>query len=509
MSVNAMATETVAVYLRKSRSDEGLDALRNHKAVLTRLAEQNGYQFDLYEEIGSSVSLDAREKMNELLDNVEKYSKVLVMDLDRLARSIVVMEEIKEKFKYYGVQIMTPNQTIDLNNESNEMLMDFQSVLAKAEYQQIRKRMQIGKVEGARQGYWVNGVAPLGYLYDKNSRKLVINEQEYPLVRELFKMALLNMSFQEIAVNLNVRGYRTRLGNHFSVDSVKTILINRAYVGDVIYRQKSKVRGGSDTVIVSHGCHPAMITETDFLEIQRLIQNRRTNVGKTATYVKSMVQGLCYCGQCKKKIGINVMSSRGKDRSGEYYTKGCFRTDDLGQHPCSNKAMKVSDIESAVMFGIKFHREKLEDRLKYLLNSDNSGAEQEIHDAISMAQAEIKKIEGRLKRLLDVYLDGELDKPTYAKKKTEQEEQIQHLKDDVRRNELRLNSLDTDAQVDRLKKALYALDTFGRLDVQEANRFLQTIIKRIEITVKPDAKSMMRRAKQEPKVRVIWIDEMA
>jgi site-specific DNA recombinase len=505
-----LGTELVAIYLRKSRSDEGLDALKNHKAVLTRLAEQNGFKFDIYEEIGSSVSLDARERLNELLDNISKYSRVLVMDLDRLARSIVIMEEIKEKLKYHGVKILTPSQEIDLNNESNEMLMDFQSVIAKAEYQQIRKRMQLGKVEGARAGYWVNGVAPLGYQYDRNTRKLVINEQEYPLVRELFKMGLQNMSYQEIAVNLNIRGYRTRLGNTFSVDSVKTVLVNRAYVGDVIYRKKSKVKGGQDTVIVSHNAHPAIIDETDFLEIQRLIHNRRTNVGKTKSYVKSMVQGLCYCGQCGKKLTINVMSKRSpKDRTGEYYVKGCNRSDDLGQYSCSNRSMKVDDIEKVIVQAIRAQREAIEDKVKHLLSSDNSGLEAEVQGSIKMAQVEIKKIETKLERLMDVYLDGDLDKPTYLKKKAQQEEQIQHLKDDVRRNELKLNNLDTEAQVERLKKALYALDTFERLEIQEANRFLQTLISRIEIIVKPDTKSIMRRAKKEPQVKIYWTEEMA
>lgn len=502
---NAVTTEIVAIYLRKSRSDEGLDALRNHKAVLTRLAEEKGFQYEIYEEIGSSISLDARESMNDLLKNIGKYSMVLVMDLDRLARSMSVMDEIKDTLRYNNVKILTPANTYDLNNESSEMMMDFQSVIAKAEYQQIRKRMQIGKVEGARQGYWVNGVAPLGYSYDKKARKLVINEQEYPLVRHIFKMALENKSYTEIGVNLNLRGYRTRLGNMFAPDGIKTILTNRAYVGDVIYRRKSNIKGGQDTVITAHNAHPPIISEADYLEIQRLIQNRRTNIGKTQTHVKSMVQGLCYCAYCGAKLSIQVM---GKDHAGEKYIKGCWKVDGFGER-CSNKSIKSEIVEQVIVDALQSQKDKAEKEVKALLKADTSSLEADIRKALTMAQNEIKQIEEKNKRLLDLYVEGDLEKEVYLKKKAQYVEQIDFLKNDCKRLELKLSSLDVDAQVDRLKRVLYALDNFDRLELDEANRFLQTLVKRITIKVAPDTDSIYRRAKAEPEIAVEWMEEMA
>jgi site-specific DNA recombinase len=498
ITYNAMPTKKVAIYLRKSRSDEGIEALRNHKAVLTRLAEGRGFEYEIFEEIGSAISLDIRDELNRLLSRLDEFSHVLVMDIDRLSRSIADMEGIKKQLQYHNVKILTPTQEIDLNNESQEMVMDFQSVIAKAEYQQIRKRMRIGKIEGARRGHWVNGVAPLGYKYDKKIKKLVINEQEYPLAREIFTLALKNMSYREIAINLNMRGYRTRSGNMFKDASIKAILINRAYVGDVVYRQKSKVKGGQDEVVIYPNAHPAIVTETEWLEVQRLIQSRRTNVGKTATFVKSAIQGLVYCGCCGAKLTID--SSKG-----ETYIKGCWRTDAFGNR-CPNKAIKAKVIEKEIVKGMRAYRDMVEERVRQLLNFNDSGIKDELIAKMEGIKEEVKRQESILKKLLDSYLEGIIDKDMYMAKKKEKEDAVKLLKDDIRRIELQLDSMDVSKQVSKLKQVLFGLDSFENMEIQEANRLLMTVIKRIEYKRLPDKSNGYRRAKHETELKIEWVE---
>ncbi|MGG4037879.1 recombinase family protein [Heyndrickxia ginsengihumi] len=488
----------VAIYLRKSRSDEGLDALKNHKSVLTRLAESKGFDYDIYEEIGSSViSLDYREQLNLMLANLDQYSHILVMDLDRLARSLVVIEEIKEKLKYHQVKLMyATGQEVDFSRDTDEMVADFQSLIAKQEYNQIRKRMKIGKIEGARKGFWVNGVAPLGYSYDRNIRKLVINEDEYPLVKEIFSLASKNMSYQEIAINLNMRGYRTRQGNLFHSYSIKAILMNRAYVGYVTYRQKSKVKGQPDEVIATPNSHPAIITETEWLEIQKLIQNRRTNVGKTGKVTKSFVQGLVYCGCCGAKLTINSPRSRS-----DIYIKGCSRVDGFG-HRCPNKSVKVQELEDFIRIYLMEYRNKLEVKAKQLLQMDTSEIKKELQAKRNMIEAEISKQEGMIAKLLDSYLEGIISKDIYQAKQVEKLAQIQLLKDDSRAVELQLEGLNVDRQIQKYKDMILTLDRFHTLDVTLANRVLITLIKRIDYKRLSDTSQVYRRAKLESEYKI-------
>lgn len=65
----------VAIYLRKSRGDEET-SLEKHRMQLLELAHRNHYVFDqddVYEEIGSSDSIDSRPEFKRLLDNIKKY----------------------------------------------------------------------------------------------------------------------------------------------------------------------------------------------------------------------------------------------------------------------------------------------------------------------------------------------------------------------------------------------------------------------------------------------------
>lgn len=483
----------VAIYLRKSRADEKADALANHRAVLIRLAESKGFEYDVYDEIGSSVSLEWRTELDRMLKNLHEYSHVLVMDIDRLARNLAAMETIKERLRYNNVKILTPNQEIDLNVNASELMMDMQSVIAKNEYLTIAKRLSIGKVEGARKGHWVNGVAPLGYSYIKAQRKLVVNETEFPLVREIFSLALKNMSYMEIAINLNLRGFTTRQGNDFSQASIKAILTNRAYVGDVVYRKKSKIRGVPDEVIVSHNCHTAIVSESEWLEVQKLIKNRRTNVGKVTTVVRSAIQGLIYCGCCGAKLTVTV------HKGGELYIKNCWRVDSKGIR-CPNRSHKVKTVEEAVVAEIMKYREQAVKEAMDLLNVDNTAKRQQLQDKIKSIKESINSAEAVIERLLEGYLTKVISESIYVKKQKEKEAALSVLKDDLRSAELDLEGLDSEVHVHQLKEVIRMIDNYGVLDVQQANRFISRLVKSVTITVLPDESSVYRRAKSEATV---------
>lgn len=491
----------VAIYLRKSRAEEKAEALANHRAVLTRLAESKGFEYDIYDEIGSSVSLDWREELDALLKRLDDYSHVLVMDIDRLARDLSSMETIKDELKYHNVKILTPSQEYDLNLESSELVMDFQSVIAKAEYHQTKKRMQIGKVEGARRGHWVNGVAPLGYNYDSKQKKLVLNEQEYPVVKEIFRLATNNMSFMEIAVNLNLRGFKTKKANDFTQASVKTILNNRAYVGDVVYRQASKIKGGEDEIIITHNCHPAIVSELEWLEVQKLIHSRRTNIGKVATIVRSAIQGLLYCGSCGAKL--TVYQTKGRQGEPELYVKGCWKVDAHGKK-CSNKAVKLKSVEAVVFAEVSKLKDVLIERAKSKLTVDNSALKVELQEKIALIEAEVKKQEDIASRLLDSYLEGIIDKEIYTAKKAQKEQAMKVLQQDKRLYEIKLEGLDESKQVAKLKSIIMVLDNFSSLDVQEANRFLMTFISKIIVTAKPEEDTVYRKSKTDTTIEVVF-----
>ncbi|MEH7117190.1 recombinase family protein [Neobacillus vireti] len=496
-----MTARKSAIYLRKSRAEEGIEALKTHKQVLSRRAAELGLEVDIYEEIGSSVSMEVRDELNRMLARIEEYENVLVMDIDRLSRSLADMEYIKNLFIEKDVKIVTPNQVIDLSIEAQNMMVDFQSVIAKAEYQQIRKRMRIGKLEGARKGHWVSANTPLGYEYDRKTKHLKPNAIEMPLVREIFNLALENMTPTQIARELNDRGYTTRKGNPFSSDGVLSILTNQAYIGYVIYRENPKVKARKATEVITPNSHTAIISELDFLEVQRLIQSRKKNHGRNTLILRSFLQGLVFCKDCGRQMPVVYHRVGSGGRKSESLVFGACRGG------CDNQGIACQEVEREIVIHLKALRNSLEGKLKTLRATDTSSLEKDLQTLIKQHKENIKKYEKRLDNLLDLQLDGEISKEQYANKRAKIENDLQKSKQEIKRLELSIASLDTETQQEKIRYAIKMLDNIRLMPIEEANRFLKSIIGKIYYS-RPKAKGIYRRAKAEAEIIVEPIEAM-
>ncbi|KUP06192.1 hypothetical protein Q75_09690 [Bacillus coahuilensis p1.1.43] len=135
-----------ALYIRKSREGEGGadETLHTQRETLLRLAEQNGYKNpDVYEEIESSIDWN-RPKLSELILAIEqgKYDRILVTHIDRIGRDIGLLDNIKKLCIEHDIVIETPDNVIKFDDENQELLFGFSSVLSDYEYKRIRHRLQ-------------------------------------------------------------------------------------------------------------------------------------------------------------------------------------------------------------------------------------------------------------------------------------------------------------------------------------------------------------------------------
>lgn len=101
-----MGLEKYCIYIRKSRKDmeaeergEG-DTLARHEAALMDLAHKMGLHITaIYKEIVSGETIAARPVMQQLLNEIEQnvWSGVLVMEIERLARGILLTRELSRR----------------------------------------------------------------------------------------------------------------------------------------------------------------------------------------------------------------------------------------------------------------------------------------------------------------------------------------------------------------------------------------------------------------------------
>ncbi|MBQ6205677.1 MAG: recombinase family protein, partial [Oscillospiraceae bacterium] len=311
MNLNGM---TAAAYLRKSRAEESMSAtevLARHRETLERYAADNGIRIaETYPEVASGESLYARPKMLKLLEDVEagKYDCVLCMDMDRLSRgSMRDQGLILDAFKASGTLIVTPEKVYDLTDEADEEYAELKTFLSRREYKIINKRLRRGLRQSIEDGCYIAN-APYGYRRAFAGRKptLEIVEPEARFVRMMFELYAAGYGCVSIARQVNALGARPRRAAEFSRGSVKKILDNPAYIGKVVWNQKSRVGGNGKRVavrnpkekwLIADGLHPAIV-DRELWDKARSVAEGRYYPSKNDGTVKSPLSGLVLCENC-------------------------------------------------------------------------------------------------------------------------------------------------------------------------------------------------------------------
>ncbi|MFE4350195.1 recombinase family protein [Peribacillus butanolivorans] len=487
----------VALYVRKSREEVGgaEETLHNQRETLVRIAEQKGYSYDLFQEVESSINWN-RPELAKMIASIEdgKYDRVLVTHIDRIGRDIGLLDDIKKLCIEHEIVIETPDNVTKFDDENQELMFGFTSVLSDFEYKRIRHRLQKGKYDAvAINNKWIGSIAPIGYTWDKNSKKLLINEDEKKIIRKMVELALLGYSSRQIADKVNKLGYRSRKGLPFKTDRVLAILQNRVYLGESKYNSKRLKK-----TAVAKGTHKSIMTGEEFSQIQALFTSRRSKENLQSLGIKSPVNKLLVCGVCGKGMTIqlnNKVRKTGRNYS-FYQIRPCRHQIDLDTK-CHNGGVSVYKVENAVIEALKMYKLELGQSLVSLLAEDTSGIENSLSTTLEGLKAVLAKQDRKAKRLLDLYLDEELDKQSYQQKKQTLEDTISSLKNELCTVSNKLDSIDASAQVNKVKGIIEMVDNFEDLELEEQNATLKLIISGIVFTKTAETNN-------EPKIDIHW-----
>ncbi|MFJ7510035.1 recombinase family protein [Peribacillus simplex] len=487
----------VALYVRKSREEEGgaEETLHNQRETLVRIAKQKGYSYELFQEVESSINWN-RPELAKMIAGIEggKYDRILVSHIDRIGREIGLLDDIKKLCIEHEIIIETPDNEIKFDDENQELLFGFSSVLSDYEYKRIRHRLTKGKYDAvAIKNRWIGSTPPLGYTWDKNTKQLYVNPEEKKIVRKMVELALLGYSSRLIADKVNKLGYRSRKGNQFKTDRVLGILQNRVYLGESKYNSKRLKK-----VAVAKDTHEAIITEQEFNQIQALFKSRKSKENLQSLGIKSPVNKLLVCGVCGKGMTVqlnNKVRKTGRNYS-FYQIRPCRHQIDLDTK-CHNGGVSIYKVENAVLEALKLYKQELEQSLISLLAEDTSGLENSLTSTLEGLEVDLAKQERKAKRLLDLYLDEELDKQSFQQKKQTFEDIISALRNEISIVRFKLESIDASAQVGKVKGIIEMIDNFEEMELEEQNATLKLIISGIVFTKTAETNN-------EPVIDIKW-----
>jgi site-specific DNA recombinase len=341
-------------------------------------AEQHGYQVPrerVFEDEGFSGAYLERPGLERVRDLATEgqLEAVLVHSPDRLSRKYAYQVLLIEELARQGVDTVFVKAP-QTDSPEDQLVLQFQGMIAEYERAQILERSRRGKRHRARQGdVSVLSGAPYGYHYVRKSDEAAayyeIIEAEAAVVRRVYAAYTVEgLSIGAITRRLNEQDVATRSGTaRWERSTVWGMLRNPAYKGAACFgktriapRQRVtrplRLRGGfaqadsagherprEDWIEVAV---PAIVSEATFdLAQQRLQKNKR--FAPRRTIEPSVVQGLVHCHKCG--YAMYRTSTRTSARKIYYYR--CLGSDawrHLNGALCDNRPVRQELLDEVV-----------------------------------------------------------------------------------------------------------------------------------------------------------------
>jgi site-specific DNA recombinase len=300
----------------------------------------------VYRDEGKSARTDDLAKRPEFLRMLEDaeaglFDVVIVHKLDRFARNLRVTLETLDRLNRCGVGFVSISENMDFASPIGKVILATLAAFAQYYSDNLSFETKKGKAERKAQGLY-NGLLPFGIKPNtkRNADGVPVTDPQsapvpdpetYPGLLLAFRLAAEGKSDRDVAEALNAAGYRTsgnRGKNPFTKDSVRRILTNRFYLG-----QLPDGNGGW-----IGGAHEPVLDEELFM---RALDARQSNASPAAnvrrTHRRYSLSGLAVCGGCGGPLHFHT-APNGKARA------YCYRV--RQRSGCGQRATYLDRIEA-------------------------------------------------------------------------------------------------------------------------------------------------------------------
>ena len=387
--------------------------------------EDDGYS-------GATLERPGLERVRDLAAEGQ-IQVVLAYAPDRLSRKYAYQILLIEELARNGVETLFIKAPQGSSAE-DQLLVQFQGMIAEYERAQILERSRRGKRHRAHSGeVSVMSGAPYGYRYirktDEAPAAYTVLEAEARVVERIYEMYTMEgLSIGEITRRINAQGIPTRkVSARWERSTVWAVLRNSAYRGVACFGKtrvsartrviRPQRRRGVTTPSMTAGHErpreewieipvPALVSEESFARAQELLQENKIR-SRRRTIEPSVVQGLVSCQKCG--YAFSRTSTHTSARKIHYYK--CIGSDGwrkLGGPICNNRRFVRQDLLDQIVWAEVIRlledptliQQELDRRLVAARLSDPTKKREQ------SLQRELTHVGKGIERLLNAYQEG-------------------------------------------------------------------------------------------------------
>ena len=496
------------IYIRLSEADEGKayesdsESVLNQRNMLMNFVKENSFIFaGEYVDDGYSGTDFDRPGFNKMLEDIKAgiINLVIVKDLSRLGRDHIMTGYYVETFfpengiRFISVQEGYDNAINQASNDSSTFIFACNDYYSKQNSVKIRSVLN----EKRKNGKFIGSAPSYGYQRDPADKGHLIPNPEYaPVIKKIFDLAYKGVSLSEIATYLNDNKVKTpsslkrknvNVNNKFNpmwtISSVKKILKNQMYVGDMVqgvqtkvsYKSKKKTTLPRANWSIVKNTHEPLVDRIIFEKVQNNV--KRTNVTNNTKREKRLFENLLYCKECGNTLTVTYKKNH------DYWTINCNRySRDPKRKMCYSHFIPYDKLEQALLDVIKSTCKKYLDAINVsdIANEINNKKRNDYKLKEKIIELENKEKEylSKLDMLYEDKFKGLISEEMYKRIANDTEILLTKLRGEI--NKLRAITKVIKSKADDLKD--YEDKINSLIDIENPTRgLIQTIIDKIVI----------------------------
>ena len=378
----------VTYYARvSSESDEQLNSLGNQVQYYEDFIRRNAawtFVPGYIDEGLSGISTKRRENFNRMIDDAaeDTFDLIITKEISRFARNTLDSIQFTRQLLGCGVGVFFQNDNINTFDEDSELRLSIMSSIAQDELRKLSSRVKFGHQQAIKNNVVLGNSRIFGYR--KENRRLVIDEEQAPMVRELFELyATDQYSMKQIEALFWEKCYRNLNGKKIAHTTMSNMISNPKYKGYYVgnkvkvvdmFTKKQKFLPPEEWVMFKDETGeivPAIVSEELWDQANAILRRRSDDVKNRQGVCNhaNLLTGKLFCTCC----GTAYYRRESQDRQGHKNSKWV----------CSGKIKNGAD--SCASFPI--YEDEIKPLLLDVFRDTEASAEALIEEYVEMYRA--------------------------------------------------------------------------------------------------------------------------
>ena len=445
----------VTFYARvSSEKDEQLNSLDNQISYYRDFIKNNknwvfveGY----IDEGLSGMSTEKRENFHNMVRDAKDgvFDLVITKEITRFARNTLDSIKFTRELLSYGVGVFFQNDNINTLDEDSELRLTIMSGIAQDELRKLSSRIKFGHQQAIKKNVVLGNSRLFGYV--KQDKKLVIDESQAPMVRELFELyATDEYSMKQIEDIFWNKGYQNYNGNKISHSTMSNTISNPKYKGYYVgnkvkivdmFTKKQKFLPPEEWVMFKdEALVPAIVSEELWDKANEVLQRRSKDVKNRQNQCNhaNLMTGKLFCTHC----GTAYYRRDSKSKTGDACSKWvCSGKINNGADSCPSFPVYEDELKPILFEVFRESSESAENLIEEYIEMYKTL--EETNDFAKTIKALQKKIDTETKKkskLLEYNVSGNLSDKDFLSMNKECSQKIEAYEFEISELSEQLNS---------------------------------------------------------------------